>query len=257
MAIPLVKEQNMSNQRVPDLYKEFEKTMEPITRRHDCGKVFSDFLTASICSFHTTNIKTRLQVKDEANEALYMETIARYTKDEINTFPKLMGIFMQAAYQDPYSDILGRYFTENITMGQNGQFFTPSSVCNMMAQMQGEPKTITGKRIADPAAGSGRLLLSFAKYQPDNYFYASDNTNTCAKMSTLNFFINGLRGEVAWMNALSMEWYGGWHINTQGPGILPIDKEQSVMWSNPPKPPEPPKTKPFPSSGQSDQLTLF
>lgn len=241
----------MPSPNIPALYKDFIKTIEPITRRHDRGKVFNDFLTAALCSFHRTNIQTQLQVKDEGNEALYMETISRYNTDEINTFPKLLGIFMQSVHDEPYSDILGEYFTEHITKGQNGQFFTPSSVCEMMAGMQGEPNTITGKTVADPACGSGRLLLAFAKLNPDNHFYGTDNTNTCVKMTAINFFMNGLRGEVAWMNTLSMEWYGGWNINTKGLGILPIDKEQSVIWSMPPKADQ------NHVSGQSEQLTLF
>lgn len=241
----------MSNPNFPNLYKDFVKTIEHLTRRHDRGKVFNDFLTVTICGYHQTNIKTRLQEKDEANEALYMETTSRYNKEEINIFPKLAGIFMQSAYIEPYSDILGEYFTEYVTKGQNGQFFTPSSVCEMMARMQGEPGAIQGKTIADPACGSGRLLLAFAKINPANHFYATDNNNTCAKMTTLNFFVNGLRGEVAWMNTLSMEWYGGWDINNKGLGIVPIEKERSVIWS------KPPKVNPDQESGQSQQLTLF
>lgn len=233
------------------LYHDFVKTIEPLTRRHDRGKVFNDFLTAAICSFHRTNIQTQLQEKDEANEDLYMATISKYKKDEINTFPKLSGIFIKSVYDDPYSDILGEYFTEHVTKGQNGQFFTPSSICELMARMQAEPNTVEGKTVADPACGSGRLLLAFAKHNPANHFYGTDNNNTCAKMTTLNFFINGLRGEVAWMNTLSMEWYGGWEINNNGLGILPIEKEQSVIWS------KPPEVDPNHQSGQSQQLSLF
>ncbi|MEM8527827.1 MAG: hypothetical protein AAGG68_24510 [Bacteroidota bacterium] len=66
-------------------------------------------------------------------------------------------------------------------------------------------------------------------------------------MATLNFFLNGLRGEVAWMNTLSIEWYGGWQINNNGLGILPIEKEESRIWSHPPKPNE----------NKDQQLTLF
>ena len=235
----------MSSPKNTSLYKDFVKTIEPLTRRHDRGKVFNDFLTAAICSYHKTNIQTQLQEKDEANEALYMETISRYSKEEINILPKLSALFTRSVYEDPYSDILGEYFTEHVTKGQNGQFFTPSGVCEMMALMQGKPGTIKHKTIADPACGSGRLLLAFAKHNPNNWFYGTDNNNTCAKMSALNFFINGLRGEVAWMNTLSMEWYGGWQINEGGLGILPIDKEQSVIWSAPSH------------DGRGEQLSLF
>lgn len=70
-------------------------------------------------------------------------------------------------------------------------------------------------------------------------------------MATLNFFINGLNGEVAWMNCLSMEWYGGWSINQNGIGIVPITKEQSKIWS------EAPKTVKIHDPSKPDQLTLF
>lgn len=38
------------------------------------------------------------------------------------------------------------------------------------------------------------------------------------------------------MNTLSMEWYGGWQINRWPRiGIVPIEKEQSRLWSEPKK----------------------
>ena len=80
------------------------------------------------------------------------------------------------------------------------------------------------------------MLLSAAKLNHRNYFFGADNSNTCAKIATLNFFLNGLNGEVAWMNSLTMEWYGGWHTNTKGVGILPIEKEQSMIWTEAPQP---------------------
>lgn len=251
----------MAQSKNTSLYKDFVKTMEALTRRHDHGKVFNDFLTVSICSYHKTNIQTQLRKKDQENEALYMGTIKKYEKEELSSFAKLLGLFNLAANDDPYSDILGQYFTEHVTMGANGQFFTPTSVCEMMALMQGEPRTIEGKSVADPACGSGRLLLAFAKHNPNNTFFATDSFNSCAKMATLNFFINGLRGEVAWMNTLSMEWYGGWHINNGGLGILPIDKEQSLIWSASPKTSESPKVDldriTIRHDGQGEQLKLF
>lgn len=239
----------------PNQYKNFVKTIDTIASRYGRSKVFNNFLSAAICGYHQTNIQTQLKEKDEANETLYMNTISGYQKDEIQTFSRLAGIFMLSVNEAPYSEILGEYFTIQITKGHNGQYFTPEPICTFMAQVQGEPGTIKGKNISDPSCGSGRMLLTFAKLNPDNYFYGSDNDKTCAKMATLNFFINGLRGEVAWMNSLSMEWYGGWHINMNGLGILPIEKEQSLIWLAPPEP------KPIPDaydqSGQSTQLTLF
>ncbi|MGH1384313.1 N-6 DNA methylase [Kordia sp.] len=241
-------------------FNEFSKIMHGMGRKFELSKVFNDLLTMSICSFHRTNLQSQLRDKDEDNEALYMNTIKPYARENLNEFAKAIGILQLNAAQNPYSDILGEFFMQDITKGQNGQYFTPEPICDMMAQMQlsGDDGEFN-KRVHDPACGSGRLLLSGAKLNPKNYFFGADNSNTCAKMATLNFFMNGLRGEVAWMNSLSMKFYGGWHINTNGIGIAPIEAEQSQIWSTPPvrkdidlKSKEPDEIK---FSG--DQLTFF
>lgn len=192
-----------------DACKEFQDTMNILGRRYELSRVFDDFLSLAICSFHRTNIQSKLIEKDATNEELYHSIINKYDRKAIDLFPKLLGALQLSVYHEPYSDLLGDYFTEYITRGQNGQFFTPQPICELMSRINISDIT-QGKRVYDPSCGSGRTLLSFAKHAPDNYFYANDVSSTCAKMTTLNFFLNGLRGEVAWMNTLSLEWYSAW-----------------------------------------------
>ena len=194
-----------------------------------------ELMKTSLDKFYKKVAELNGQSADEANEALYFKTIERYEKEELSAFAKLIGMIMSNAQKAPYGDLLGQFFTDHITKGQNGQYFTPHSICDLMVQMQykGSGK-IKGKTVADPTCGSGRLLLAFAKHHPDNAFYGADNANTCAKMTILNFFVNGLQGEVAWMNTLTMEWYGGWQVNRWSQlGIVPIEKEQSRIYSEP------------------------
>ena len=231
-------------------FNEMSKHLNSLGRKHSLSNVFNDFLTLAICSYHTTNIQSRLTVKDPENETLYLNTIKKYSKEECLLFPKILGELHLQVYDQPYSDILGEYFTMHITRGENGQYFTPDPVCELTAQLQGESNTIEHKSVLDPTCGSSRMHLNFAKHNPNNYFYGADVSQTCAKMATVNFFLNGLRGEIAWMNSLSMEYYSGWHINTNGIGITPIEKEQSKIWSHPPKP-----KKDEPEQGM--QLILF
>ena len=228
--------------------KEFTDTLEHLARRYEPTQVFDDFLTMAICAYHRTNIQSKLSEKDEENEALYHQTIAKYDKETINAFPKLLGILQVQVYEEPYSDLLGEYFTQHITKGQNGQYFTPEPICDLMTKLN-SPEKQTKQRVLDPACGSGRFLLKFAQSNPDNAFFGADISATCAKMTTLIFFLNGLRGEVSWMNTLSMDWYGGWHINTQDMGIVPINKDNSILARTPIKQDEVKKT--------SEQLTLF
>jgi len=221
-------------------YKSFCNEMESLSKRYDSARIFNDFLTVSLCSVHQTNIASRLQEKDPDNEKLYLDTIKPYSREELNQFGKLLALLQVSIYEQPYSDLLGQYFTEYITRGHNGQYFTPDAVCELMSRMQGANEDTGGKRAYDPACGSGRLLLQFAKVAPNNYFYANDVSLTCSKMTSLNFMFNGLRGEVACMNTLSMEWVTGWQINTPTLGDRPLDKEQSSIWTKPPeKPPAP------------------
>lgn len=233
-----------------DHFNEISKLLNSLGRKHNLSTVFNDFLTLGICSYHRTNIQTKLQQVDTANETLYLNTIKKYDKEEIVIFPKILGELHLQVYDHPYSDILGEYFTEHITRGENGQYFTPEPICQLLGQIVAEKQTATHKSILDPACGSARMLLNFAKNNPNNNFYGADVSNTCAKMATMNFFLNGLKGEVAWMNTLSMEWYGGWHINTDGIGIVPIEKEVSEIWSHPPKPK-------LDEPEQGSQLTFF
>ena len=235
-----------------DYLKEFTQTITSLIRKYDRHRVFDDFLTMGICSYHSTNIKSKCQETDEQNEALYFNTIEKYKPQELEIFSKLLGVLQLSIYDTPYSDLLGEFFTLHITKGENGQFFTPEHICDLMSKLN-SPEPQTGQRVLDPACGSGRMLLSFAKDNPDNYFFGSDISSTCAKMTTLNFFLNGLKGEVTHMNSLSMEWFTGWQINMNDIGIMPIEKEQSIIWSAPPTHKNKNKTK----SKTSDQLSLF
>jgi len=244
-------------------FNELTAQLNTLGRRHDLARVFNDLLTLGICSFHSINIESRLQKKNEENEALYFETIKPYTKEDLKGLSEALGILQLSAYHTPYSDILGEFFMCHITRGQNGQYFTPEPICEFMAVINLEDTESEGKRVLDPACGSGRMLLRAAKINHKNYFFGADSSNTCAKMATLNFFLNGLQGEVAWMNSLSMEWSGGWHINRSGLGIIPIEKEHSNIWSEAPRVKPKPQTPAFSNRSSTnaiestEQLTLF
>ena len=171
-----------------------------------------------------------------------------------------------------FYDFLGDFYQINISVGKLGQFFTPIPLCDFMAQINigsrgdMEAQVQHGKRVLDPACGSGRFLLSAAKIiGRDNYFYASDIDINCAKMAVINLMLNSMEGEVAWMDALLMKPWKIWHIelvNTSG-GYIPyfvdgdledngfIRKVQKEMAEK--SAPSVPETK----TGEAQQLTFF
>jgi len=199
----------------------FESIMEKLARRYGVSTVFSDFLTLVICAFSHGQM-----------EKQYLETIKRYNKPEAYDFSEALASLVIEMTGDGSGmvDVLGKFYEENISHGHNGQFFTPQPVCDMMARMMGASGS--GKRIADPACGSGRMLMAMAKLNRHAMFYGADVDANCAKMTAINLFLNGLFGEVAWMNSLTNKFYNAWEIvpTVKGiPRIRQISEQESYI----------------------------
>jgi len=197
--------------------KTFASLMMDLAQRNSPGAVFSDFLEIVVCTLSLGR-----------KEARYLELISRYKKSEVDTIVQAFAAMVLEMDNrgEGLKDVLGDYFTEFITRGHNGQFFTPDSVADFMAQIAiGDAKP--GQTVNDCACGSGRTLLSTAKVNRHLVFFGADVDRNCAMMTAINLVLNGLKGEVAWMNTLSMEFYGGWHIYKYPvPHLIEISKEQ-------------------------------
>lgn len=206
--------------------------MERLAGRHTLSTVFSDFLTLATYSLHPQTIRSPGIDPDAENEAEYLAVAGRYQRKELDQMAELMGLLMFQASAKPYSDLVGEYFQEHVTRGRNGQYFTPDTICRMMAQMTGG-EACEGKTVNDPACGSGRMLLSFAEDAPKNHFFASDVDANCARMTALNFYLNGMTGEVVQMNTLTLQAWRAWHINSGVRGIQPIPLERALQVPRP------------------------
>ena len=129
---------------------------------------------------------------------------------EVQSSPKRFETFMAAfsAYGEAaenYHDPLGDFFMEHVSRGQNGQFFTPETICDFMAKIT-DPMSDT---INDPCCGSGRLPLAGLHQARENgtepFLYANDLSYTCARMTLLNFIVNSARGEVSCGDTLRLD----------------------------------------------------
>jgi type I restriction-modification system DNA methylase subunit len=200
----------------------FTSIMDSMARRHGIHNLFSDFLTLLICAF-----------SHGAKEDEYLRTIRKYEKPDAYKFSEALGalvIEMTGPHGDGMVDVLGKYFEENLSYGKNGQFFTPQNICDMMARMNNPVKPID--RIADPACGSGRMLMAMAKVNRFAKFYGADVDSNCAKMAVINLCLNSMYGEVAWMNSLTNQFFGGWQIvpTVKGvPKIVEITERESYI----------------------------
>lgn len=191
----------------------FSQHLNSLAPRYGVSTVFSDLLTMSICALSM-----------QQQEELYLETIKPYSKKELNILTEAFASMVMEMDNDGSGmvDILGEYFMEFLSFGLNGQFFTPMHICDMMAQIN-SPGTQM-QSVLDPACGSGRMLMSMAKLNRYATFYGADCDANCAKMTVINMCLNGMYGEVAWMDSLANRWYGGWKIEHTIFGIPCIRK---------------------------------
>lgn len=135
------------------------------------------------------------------------------------------------------SDFLGMLFESNVSKGLNGQFFTPDSIADFMVEINMQ-EIHDGMTVCDPACGSGRMLLAaHRKALRQNKrikAFGSDIDHACVKMAVINCFINSIFGEIAWMNALSLDFYKAYRISKgffNFPVLHVIDeKEDSVFY---------------------------
>lgn len=191
----------------------FESHLNGLSQRHGVGTVFSDMMTMIICAMSMGK-----------QEDLYYETIKRYKKPELLKFSEAFAALVVEMTGDGSGmvDVLGEYFMLNLSFGKNGQFFTPMHICDLMARIN-NPHNET-HRILDPTCGSGRMLMAMAKLNRFAKFYGADNDQNCAKMAVINMCLNGMYGEISWMDSLSNHWFGGWKIERTIHGIPCVRK---------------------------------
>jgi type I restriction enzyme M protein len=223
-------------QQTPN-YKAFVKIIEDIAYRNSSiQEVFDDFLTMTISALSFGRA-----------EQLYIDAIKRYHPQDQPKFGQALAHLVNA-YSDHitpdggWCDILGSFFEEhNSKFGRDarGQFFTPESVCQFMAEIVAadaeadNDKVIT---VMEPSCGSGRNILAMDRLSPRNrwnmFYTASDIDHRCVKMCTLNMFMHGMKGVVIHMDTLRMEVWGGYrvYLPETGLGIAPIDKYQALTY---------------------------
>jgi len=189
----------------------FVKTFNRIAVSKSEETVFNDFLDISICCLSAGKY-----------EEDYLSIVKRYKKEEVEIFCELFAhmVLIMDNNGTGLTDCLGEFYQRHLSRGKHGQFFTPEHVSDFMAAIN-ISKEDRNKTIYDPCCGSGRMLLSAAKISRHNFFFAADIDARCAKMAAINFCLNGLLGEVAWMDSLCMTHWGGYSIQYMY-GLVPV-----------------------------------
>lgn len=203
-------------------YRETEplfKKLEVLARRSGVSRAaaFEDWLTAMVCALAA-----------ETKEDEYLAMIERHTKGEKGKRGADMMAEMFAhlvdAMSNTDSDILGDLYEGAITYGEDGQYMSPAPIAELMARMtvDSEARPTNGKPvyIADPACGTGRMLLAASDRNPYAELVGVDVDARCSKITAVNLGLRSRYGYVVCGNSLSGEMqfaYRIGHFYHEGP----------------------------------------
>ena len=210
----------------PTEFKDFHQIFQNLIRKYDASVVYDDFMDYIIHGFSLEQgLAWNMQYNYDEN-LLFSNMYVEYVK-VMNQKIGVEGL--------PWYDFFGTYYEAEIINKSNrkdaGQFFTPPNISDLMAHLIKEPQNQKGV-ITDPTAGSGRNLLSYNHLHPGMWMIAQDLDLTCVKMCICNFMFHGIRGEVYWMDSLSMKVFDAWFVNgalsaTHGvPHVMKMDLDE-------------------------------
>jgi type I restriction-modification system DNA methylase subunit len=188
--------------------QEFIKLLNSMAYNYHSYDVFCDFLTLGAIAFSNAIIK------NEKLEKMYLDTISKYKKDVQEKFPELLAL-VTLGLEHKYCDFLGEvYMGANFGNSHIGQFFTPYSVCQAMADvnlpLSFEDKIYT---ICDPTCGAGALLVACCEtmynrhfnFQKNAYIEGTDISWAACCMSMIQLSIIGVPAKIYHGNSLSLE----------------------------------------------------
>ncbi|MBZ9752139.1 SAM-dependent methyltransferase [Deinococcus sp. HMF7604] len=172
---------------------------------HHHGDVFRDFvrMAACVCSCG--------EREDE-----YRRTVQRYPRAELETLCEAFGDVLGHKLRNPFDDIFGETYMARVsptTRQRLGEVYTPSAVAMLMARMSVHPpepgRTLT---VAEPACGSGILVLGFAEAleglgvsRLHLQVQATDLNPLAADMALINLGLAGIPAIVRHGNTLTNE----------------------------------------------------
>ena len=197
--------------------KAFLDAFGRLTNRHRAWDVWRDFITMFACSLSNPLDKEHR----DKREALYLEIIKKYNKQEQKVFPELAAQTVLALEENPEQDFLGSIFmTLNLGDEHNGQIFTPYHVCELMAEMTVDDAVKKVQQdgyisINDPCCGAGATLIAGIhtarkqlekanlNYQNHLLIVAQDVDETVALMCYIQLSLLGVAGYVKVGNSLT------------------------------------------------------
>lgn len=216
--------------------KEFTDRFRQLTYSRSGWEVWSDLMTVMACSIHNSVYK---EVPDyEKKETEYEQAINRLGGVQLPG--EIFTIVVEALENNPDQDFLGKlYMTLELSSHWKGQFFTPYTICQLMAKMTIKDKAAEKIEqhgyisVNDPACGAGATLIAAANkfkeeginYQQRVLFIGQDIDRVVAQMCYIQLSLLGCPGYVVVANTITQPLIGD--------AIDPFPQEGQEFWYTP------------------------
>lgn len=201
----------------------------------DMRRVFADF-----CEVSAVALRNRVDpVEFQEREDEYEKTRERYGDAAMSRFAEALALVTLELNENP-RDVLGEtYMQLEIASRDQGQFFTPYSVAQLMASMQLADaahllQTHPFITVAEPACGAGAMVIAVAQhlaaqgidYRERLHVTANDISPTAVRMCHVQLSLLEIPALVLRANTLTLEhfdtWptpahvWGGWETRLRG-----------------------------------------
>ena len=215
--------------------KAFVKKINSLCYQQQLWQVWSDFIiVVAIGLANSVDICGKVH---DRREKEYQECCKRLGGND--NIGELFGYLVQALEENPEQDFLGGLYM-NLDLGSHwhGQFFTPYSICQAMADVNigDSPKRKEDGFISiiDPACGAGATLIAAANklkqsginYQIETLFIGQDIDRIVGLMCYIQLSLLGCAGYVAIANSLTNPVKGA-------DVLIPAPNSEQEIWYTP------------------------
>lgn len=171
------------------------------------SEAFTTFLEIVVISIVNANpfIKDTPERKDREERYLKLINLRKDKNIPAEMLADLVNEMQK--HSEEKLDILGDMYMKFVSLGENGQFFTPPHIANLLSDIT-EPSD--NDRVLDCACGSGTLLLWALRKKPTAYLYGVDLDRRCVMMALLNCFWYWWRWTFIVWNSLTNEYSEWW-----------------------------------------------
>lgn len=209
----------MSRKDKPREVLSLTKLISAASYRHHNYEIFADFVEmAAISISNAVDIANQ-----EEREKQYLRIAKKYEPRELERFPEMLDALVNEL-ETGVSDVLGKTYHElELHNKWAGQYFTPFTICQMMAKMTlgdvGQLPECGYLTVGEPAAGSGAMVLAFSlemkeagfNYQTQIHVTATDVDLKCVAMAYIQLSLLHIPAVVIHGDSLSLEEWSRWY----------------------------------------------